>query len=669
MPTEKPVRIISDSPKKGDVAFGFDAYAKTIAEVAANRVNETPLVMGIYGPWGSGKTTLMAAVKRFLDGDELFDGDTYRPCKTVWFQAWKYRDEDQILAALIAEIFRSIKADAVFLTQLGGYTEEVLSRLDLPKALGAMLKAFMGFDVNDFMKQPEYRDKLGFYDTFQEFFQRLVWTFTRLRPQFDSQEDPDDRKGALVVFIDDLDRCPQQRIVRVLETVKLFMDKKGCVFIVGAAEDIILKALKTDYGVDARRFMEKIVQVTFTLPRIPDADFRAYLEMIDPESRNLIEPHLDRILRTTRSNPRRFKRFLNDLHIEAGVHRNRKTGVGFDALLAMKLIEFEAPELKKETAGTVHLIKEKIDALSEKNELTGGWEIASEKISAVPAVSLHPYLENRRLVNLMHHTNIDREQVEQIFTINQAVGGEDPMAADVEANMDVAAPAAEFRGRAKTDLDLMVKVDSGPFLYGEDKKQIEIAQFFEIDVYPVTNSQFDRFIRDGGYEKEDLWGEKAWEWRKKNNIIRPKYWEDERWNLPDRPVVGVSFYEADAYAKWAGKRLPTEQEWERAARGNDGRQYPWGDSFDKEKCNTSESGIDRTTRVTRYPTGISPAGCYDMVGNVWEWTDRWYNALKERKVLRGGSWIYAAYYARCVYRNWSNPYTRSLYVGFRCART
>ena len=120
MADEKPVRIISDSPKKGDVAFGFDAYAKTIAEVAANRDNQTPLVIGIYGPWGSGKTTLMGAVKRFLDGGELTNGSLCRPCKTIWFQAWKYRDKDQILAALVAEILKQIKADENVWKKIGG---------------------------------------------------------------------------------------------------------------------------------------------------------------------------------------------------------------------------------------------------------------------------------------------------------------------------------------------------------------------------------------------------------------------------------------------------------------------------------------------------------------------------------------------------------------------
>ncbi|MBU0698829.1 MAG: formylglycine-generating enzyme family protein, partial [Proteobacteria bacterium] len=127
---------------------------------------------------------------------------------------------------------------------------------------------------------------------------------------------------------------------------------------------------------------------------------------------------------------------------------------------------------------------------------------------------------------------------------------------------------------------------AGVFQYGHEKQPVEIDRPFQIDIYPVTNRQFEEFIRDNGYQNDDIWSDEGRKWRQKNGIKLPAFWNDQKWNLPEHPVVGVSFYEAQAFAKWAGKELSSEQQWERAARGTDGRKYPWGDKFDREKCNT-----------------------------------------------------------------------------------
>ncbi len=219
----------------------------------------------------------------------------------------------------------------------------------------------------------------------------------------------------------------------------------------------------------------------------------------------------------------------------------------------------------------------------------------------------------------------------------------------------------------------MVLIPKGRFLYGDKKEEKEIDYDYYIDVFPVTNGQFREFVDAGGYTDKEIldtyWSKEGREWRQNNSITSPIYWDEPKWNQSDHPVVGVSYYEAEAYAKWAGKRLPTEQEWEKAARGTDGREYPWGDEFDKEKCNTSESGIRGTTRVDRYPNGVSPYGCYDMAGNVWEWTDSWYDEGRDLKVLRGGSWVSFQGYARCAARSRSGPDDGYSNIGFRCART
>ena len=141
----------------------------------------------------------------------------------------------------------------------------------------------------------------------------------------------------------------------------------------------------------------------------------------------------------------------------------------------------------------------------------------------------------------------------------------------------------------------------------------------------------------------------------------------KEWVL-EEAVVGVNYFEAEAYAIWAEKRLPTEKEWERAARGTDGWEYPWGNAFAKEKCNTHHSYIRNTTDVMRYPNGISPIGCYDMAGNVWEWTESWWYERRDRKVIRGGSWKDDLTHALSSGRHRNIMYERTVNLGFRCIR-
>jgi formylglycine-generating enzyme required for sulfatase activity len=227
------------------------------------------------------------------------------------------------------------------------------------------------------------------------------------------------------------------------------------------------------------------------------------------------------------------------------------------------------------------------------------------------------------------------------------------------------------------DLDTFVDVPPGPFLYGEEKEKREIGQRYWIGKYPVTNAQYARFIEDDGYHQEAFWSKEGWAWRTKEERERPVYWNDAEENNPIFPVVGVTWYEADAYARWLNTQvqvtgsklhvwqdgeiaeidvqpktlkvhLPSEEEWERAARGTDGRAYPWGDEYEMQRANTRESGPIRTTAVCTYPQGVSPVGAWDMSGNVWEWTRSPWD--EKHFVLRGGSWIDDLRYARCACR-------------------
>ncbi len=203
-------------------------------------------------------------------------------------------------------------------------------------------------------------------------------------------------------------------------------------------------------------------------------------------------------------------------------------------------------------------------------------------------------------------------------------------------------------------------VPQGPFVMGEGEFQRDVSvNGFYIGRYLVTNIQYKEFIDENPYHDA------------------PEDWIDGIYPVgkDNYPVIYVSWHDAMAYCKWRqkvtglGYRLPREEEWEKAARGVDSRIYPWGSNFDPEKCNTDEKGPLQTTTVGRYPEGVSPYGCYDMAGNVWEWVDSWYDKECNLMVIRGGAWggYDTSADARCAARASSPPEERCDRIGFRVA--
>lgn len=218
----------------------------------------------------------------------------------------------------------------------------------------------------------------------------------------------------------------------------------------------------------------------------------------------------------------------------------------------------------------------------------------------------------------------------------------------------------------------MVLIPKGAFLCGDEKESVRIEHDFLIDVSPVTNEAYNRFLEAGGYEMHEYWSDEGRRWMESHNICAPAYWFEYKHMNADHAVVGISYFEAEAFANWAGKRLPTEQEWEKAARGTDGRVYPWGDAFDPECCNHAsgffKTRLGMTTSVFKYFNGRSPYGCYDIVGNVWEWCANWYDHDQNHRVIRGGPWTINPSLVGCAYRLRLRPSAQYYSVGLRCAR-
>jgi len=238
----------------------------------------------------------------------------------------------------------------------------------------------------------------------------------------------------------------------------------------------------------------------------------------------------------------------------------------------------------------------------------------------------------------------------------------------------------------------MVVIPAGKFLMGEGREQHELfLPEYQLGKYPVTNAEYKRFIEADGYKEKSFWTEAGWI-EVGQNQNGPRYWQDARFNKPNQPAIGLSWYECVAYCRWLSAetgqlyRLPTEAEWEKGARGVDGRVYPWGNEFEASRLNirAGDQQVCTITPVGIYPKGVSPFGLFDCAGNVWEWCatrwkkpfpydvnqDEWQADILEGqnlRVLRGGSWNYKAEVTRCGYRFKFQPYGWTGRGSFRTA--
>jgi iron(II)-dependent oxidoreductase len=226
---------------------------------------------------------------------------------------------------------------------------------------------------------------------------------------------------------------------------------------------------------------------------------------------------------------------------------------------------------------------------------------------------------------------------------------------------------------------------------GRAERLIHVEGFF-LDRFAVSNQDFEQFVADGGYEQMSLWDETIWPavlgFVDRTGQPGPRYWENGTYppDKADHPVVGVSWYEACAYARWAGKRLPTDPEWVKAgtwpvfAEGAKPvqRRFPWGDAMDRKRVNVWGSGFDTTVPVHALPTGGSVNGVQQLVGNVWEWTSSTFGAWEPatrkietgqpQKSIRGGA--YDSYFdtqAHCQFQSGESPLARKHNIGFRCS--
>jgi formylglycine-generating enzyme required for sulfatase activity len=731
--------IVNDQATEID-ALDFMPYVETLADII--QTGNTPLTIGVFGTWGSGKTSLMKMVKKQLPDDFTL----------AWFAAWKYDKEETLWRAFLLSVLSAVKETAqkqgkpteefekmqsllyreMELEKVGGIT------IDLPKLGGAvatgLVKLSLSFipGISALKKLVEelqsgaaksttddaisaitrektkiYIEQVQFLEQFQEKFAKLV--NTHIAPR------------RLVIFVDDLDRCLPEKAIEVLEAIKLFLDAENCIFVLGLDQEVIARGIEMKYKefgarqdgdtsqqkftIEGVRYLEKIIQLPFIIPPVEPNDMSDFVHGLSTDW-----PHEEcpKIFATgLGDNPRQIKRTVNTFLMlwKLADKRRQKIQGRIKPIRLAKVVAIQTvyPDLY------TLLLKDEPRYLRELEEYyrsevftpilnQDGKETEFGKTdSAEPPPALVPFLSRRgsaavKRILTSHppeekdanFAGLPIEDLKLYFTLT----------ARAEAPQTM--PPAEV-ARLVFEPQMM-KIPAGKFLMGSTKEQaqvvlkesnndkdwqryldweqpqhsVELSEYF-IGKYPITNREYQAFVRDAKYKP-------------------PKGWEGDQFPAEkgSHPVVNVSWSDATAYCSWlrgkTGKqyRLPTESEWEKAARGEDGRVYPWGDTFDPRNANTSETQLGDTSDVGKFsPHGDSFYGCSDMAGNVWEWCNDWFdeNEYKQKqakdqkkaqnpqtgssRILRGGSFGNLHLGSRCANRYGNNPFNIDWFFGFR----
>ena len=704
--------ILDDQPTEQD-ALDFGAYRDALVGIVRDPETRTPLVIGVYGKWGSGKTSLMRMVEAELKG-EAPEGERW--IRTMWFDAWKYHREEVVWRALLLQVLRCLEGgdlspedaqkiagwkqrlyEDVERETLGDFTFEVSKAgkgvlklgLGLLPGLDWLRQLLTGWetDPSSFVedlsaavrrqKTRIHERKVQFLEEFQGGLAELV------------QEYVESRDGLMVAFVDDLDRCLEERALEVLEAIKLFLDVPGCVFILGLDREAILEAVQTRYADEekCRQYLEKIVQLPFLLPPIETKDMEGFVEELVPDL-----PVRCRQVFTLglKPNPRQVKRTINVFLFLWRLSRERLAEEITPVRLAkIVVIQHSYPALYDILVDTPRYLKE-LEAYfrAEGPRAAGGRPTPEEEAPAAPGLppSLQPFTGMgmlRRLLTMhpvegpgsegANFIDLTPQEIRPYIYLTRRTAPE-PV---VEGAMPfvqpqlVRVPEGEFlMGSTTAEVDALGRYDPELKEWAEDEKLQHRVSLpaYEIGAYPITNLEYRSFVRE-------------------TNHSPPPHWEGDAYpdGLGDHPVVYVSWHDARAYCAWLREktgipyRLPTEAQWEKAARGTDGRTYPWGDEFEPARCNSLEGGLLATTPVGQYsPEGDSPYGLADVAGNVLEWTSTLYrdypydpqDGREEQeeggpRVLRGGAFDFPQWYVRCAYRHRYYPDYRYADLGFR----
>jgi formylglycine-generating enzyme required for sulfatase activity len=698
--------ILDDQPAEKDL-LDFAPYRDTLVTILKDAATQTPLTVGLFGPWGSGKTSLMGMMKAEIDRAGL------PSLRTTWFNAWKFNHEEALWRALILHVLNALRPrdhragtplpddqlspaqreladdldrleESLYRTvewqELGRWTLDWLKALQgTAEGAADIALAFVpgGAPLINLLRKAARAAAGKETPVVAEAFHREVNHYRREQLQSLEQFEREFKStlarhvvapgGRLFVFVDDLDRCLPEKAIDVLEAIKLFMDVSGCVFVLGLDHEAIVEAIQTRYKgqVKAQQYLEKIIQLPFLLPPIEATQMRDFVTALAPQ---LPDARCGNVfVEALPHSPRQVKRTVNIFILLWRLSRQKLAEAIHPVRLA-KVVAIQQlyPGLYtqlRETPGLLRDLERYFRARMSEPE--------APPAAGVPSLpdQMQPFLEQAALSNLLTLPLTDQSQANFGDLTPQDIRPYIYLTYRIASRPEV---VERLPGMQEPQ---MVAVPAGGFVMGSGERGEKqdgngaLAEF-AIGRYPVTNYEYRAFVRDTGHRP-------------------PDYWDGDRYpeERSDQPVVLVNWSDASAYCAWLAKRtdkayrLPTEAEWEKAARGAEGQTWPWGNAWDGRKCNSRDGGPGHTTAVGQYsPAGDSPYGAADMAGNVWEWCSSLhipypYDPEDGRenltvggdRVVRGGAFSSEPHFVRCACRDGRHPQSRYPIVGFRVA--
>jgi hypothetical protein len=752
----------------------FNQYCQVLTNIVHEA--DTPLTIGVFGPWGSGKTSLMRLVEEATQKQ-------YKAPFTVWFNAWKYDQEEVLWRALVIQVLNAFRpspgVEAPELTQRLDDLEASLYRtvereevgrvtIDWDKLLKGSITGLthlslsalpgVGAVLGEMMKKAQQQitgeDLTTIFDAIQRERRKIYREHIRSLEQFQYEfeqlvkEEVIDRDRRLVVFIDDLDRCLPEKAIEVLEALKLFLDVPGCVFFLGADREVIQRGIRVKYKgflvdsddplaagrripITGDNYLEKIVQLPFHLLPLDEARVEAF---INQSGVDLPAGCADLFAAGLEANPRKVKRTLNIFRMLYELARIRQAEFKVDdqqvhikpqLLAKVVVIQSRYPRLYNDLVEYPTLLPDLEQACSELAERvinlatqpevtleaapsatessTAAQEPLPKTTSADRQTLLEKYLHLRPLQRLLNRgerfadlplaevklylyltyttdessqapidenlparwlTELLSDDLTKIKSAVAAIQEDAPTAIPLFQRrlLEVLGQQAEKyalnqRFSAGTALALLgdprdfnetIQIPAGDYPVGPGGQR-ELVEGFKISRYPVTNLQYQRFLaQNPDHPAPDPWDQTT-------RACPPEF--------ANHPVTHVSWDDAQAYCRWAGKRLPSAREWEAAAQGKVGRRYPYGDEPLPDAANTIEVDVNSPSPVGMFPAGASPFGLVDMAGNVWEWT----STGQAEYALKGGAWNTPATESACAHTGWQSPNVKGPAIGFRVA--